>query len=152
METYHHWKIYAGTPSGVCIEFDKDKLLPMLKKPNVIMDYVSYKRINNSVIKNEMTVDKLPFYKRISFIDECEFRVLYYSNEVDIFTHDIEIDLKCIKRIIINPWLDKSIANNLIDVIKSFKGRHQFGVYQSTLLENEKWKRRANQFKNSLNK
>ena len=150
IETYHHWKIYAGTPSGICIEFHKAKLIPMMRKQNVIMDYVKYARINLKVLKTEMTLEKFPFYKRIPFSDESEFRVLYYSCDKELLTYDIEIDFKCIKAIIINPWLDKSISGNLINVINSFKGKHQFRVYQSTLLENEKWKLRAQQYEKMI--
>ena len=38
-ETYHHWKIYAGNPSGVCMIFFRDKLLEELK----LQDGLRYK-------------------------------------------------------------------------------------------------------------
>ena len=31
-ETYHHWRVFSNGPSGVCVEFDREKLRSSIKK------------------------------------------------------------------------------------------------------------------------
>lgn len=150
-ETYHHWKIYAGNASGICIEFDKDKLVKKMANPNVIMKNVEYPTIRNLSSTEKILPEQIPFYKRYPFKDEMEFRVIYFSKFDEKETFDIEIDYDCIKKIIISPWLDKSLAKNTVKIIKSFDLREDTLVYQSELLENEKWLAIAKAFETPKN-
>lgn len=141
-ETYHHWKIYAGSTSGICIIFHKDKLMSFVNlKQNILMNKVIYMTIKPKK-QEEMKLDDLPFYKRIAFKDEKEFRFLYYSRNEELPIYDIEIELDCIKSIVINPWLEDSISNDVICTIQSKCNERNIHIYQSSLLENEQWKQK----------
>ncbi len=72
-ETYHHWKVFAGNNSGVCIRFNKALLLNSIKKVKYIKHGpVGYRPLKD-LGKNKPMISELPFIKRYAFRDECEY-------------------------------------------------------------------------------
>lgn len=144
-EKYHHWKIYAGDTSGVCVEFDQQRLLDKLNGKNGFrVGKVKYPLITH-LERNMPTIDDLPFIKRYPFEDECEYRIVFEDSNKKIPIEYIEITPKDITQIIINPWVNKSVAESVKSVIRNIEGFNRTTVFPSTVLENEKWKKIGNQ-------
>jgi hypothetical protein len=75
-ESYHHWKVYSGSPSHVCIEFTKVYLLSCTEVLRGIRaDYVQYQTIRQ-LKANDLDISQSPFIKRVAFEDEKEFRLI----------------------------------------------------------------------------
>ncbi len=139
-ETYHHWKIYSGNSSGVCIVFNRDNLLRNTDtREGFISKSIDYKTIDG--LRNKpIGIDNLPFVKRYAFKDEQEFRVIYESYEEEIKVKYIPILSDDIDSIIINPWVHKSVCTSIKSVLKGIDGFNHVRVTQSTVVENETWK------------
>ncbi len=139
-ETYYHWKVYSGNISGVCIEFNFVKLLEKINIDDLQTRQVEYKTIKE-IENNPPRPDQLPFLKRHAFYSECEYRILYVDemDEIDNINYRMTID--CISKIIINPWLQKSVFQSTKKVIQSIDGCSSLKITQSSVLNNEKWKR-----------
>lgn len=82
----------------------------------------------------------MPYLKRISYKDESEFRVIYTNKTKDIDFLHIPIDLDCIERIVISPWVPASLTDSLKDVVKKINTSSSVSVWRSTLISNDTWK------------
>jgi hypothetical protein len=142
-ETYHHWRVFTHGSDGVCVVFKREDFLAAFDSiRNVQKGPITYKSI--SAMKNfHPPVEQLPFLKRQPFKDEKEFRIVYVSRRVEMDSKGFDIDLACIRRITLNPWMPKSLADVVEDTIRSIDGCEKIEVYQTTLLDNERWKRAA---------
>ena len=140
-ESYHHWKIYSGSPSGVCIEFEKDILLNCIDGVKGFRaDKVKYKEIDR--LKNDdLDIRQLPFIKRYAFKDELEFRLIYESKLENIPSKDVPIYISGISRIIFNPWVPKSVYDSVKAVIEKIDGCNTITIIQTSLIENNQWKK-----------
>lgn len=153
-ERYHHWKIYAGSSNGICIEFDKIELTKYCEIDGVETRSVQYAYIKE--LKELSTINKadIAFYKRMPFQDESEFRIVYHTNTDELKTFGIPIDLSCITRVIINPWLNINIANSIKKVLKeltySYISKTNIQIFRSTLLQNKEWIEIANDFEKNF--
>lgn len=136
-ETYHHWKVFSG-PHGVYIEFRRDELVKHFADANVRVLPVSYRRIPTVDTKN-LSIDEVPFTKRLPYKDEEEVRAIYESQTETRATVPVPLDLACIERITLSPWLDQNRCQSLRQVLKSIPGCEDLNIYRSTLIENEKW-------------
>lgn len=142
-ETYHHWRVFSHGGSGVCIEFDREKLLSAVRAiPDLRAEGVQYKTID-ALRSSAPLQDDLPFLKRHAFIDEREFRLFYGSQEKGTPVLRIPVPLSCIKRITLSPWLTKSVVDHVKQTLKSIKGCGSLKIYKSTLVDNENWKKFA---------
>ncbi len=142
-ETYHHWRVFSHGGSGVCIEFDKDKLLSAVKTiPGLRAEDVKYKTID-ALRSCAPLQDDLPFLKRHAFIDEREFRLFYGSQSKGAPVLRIPVPLSSIRRITLSPWLSSSAVNHVKQTLKAIKGCSTLKMYKSTLVENENWKKFA---------
>ncbi|NOT05602.1 MAG: DUF2971 domain-containing protein [Anaerolineales bacterium] len=139
-ETYQHWKIYSGNTSGVCIEFNKDRLINRLKhEEGFISSLVTYKTLG--VLRNETpTVGDLPFVKRYAYRGEQEFRIIYTSSDKNINVKHIAISPDDINIITFNPWIDVISLNSIKSIIKIIEGCEKIKVRRSTITENDEWK------------
>ena len=143
-ETYHHWKIFSGNNSGVCIVFLNTQLQERISNKNGLKsDYVEYKTLEE-LGKISPEINNLPFTKRYQFKDEKEFRIIYESSLEDLPFYDLDIELEDIDRIFLSPWLHSSLVNNLKQLLKSIPGCAKLKITRSTLIGNENWKRFAN--------
>jgi len=58
-------------------------------------------------------------------------------------TKAFPLSVRTIARVTLNPWLSAPLAAAVKRAIKSTPGCAPLKVYQTTLLENERWKRAA---------
>jgi len=139
-ETYQHWKIYAGNSSGVCIEFNKDHLLNKLVGDHKFKErQVRYEALKD-LRDDPPQIDDLPFIKRFAFSDEQEHRIIYEDLDEELKIKYLPITSRDINRIVINPWVNRSVFESVKTIIKSIKGCKNISVIKSTVVENEKWK------------
>jgi hypothetical protein len=140
-ETYHHWKVFTSGASGVCIEFHTDKLIEALPRSVAYssMDYRTIKELNPDEIK----LKDLPFVKRVGFVDEQEFRVVFTSQKTSFSTKDIQIPLSAIKRVVLNPWLHEELAESVTEMFFKLAGKVDLKVTQSALIDSPSWRRFA---------
>jgi len=108
-ETYHHWKIFAGHASGVCIRLRQGMLLKALKGvPGMTVGMMDYRKVKGAR-STALPLEEYPFVKRAAFIDEKEVRILYESATKFCTSLDVPIPLECIGRITLSPWLPKGL-------------------------------------------
>jgi hypothetical protein len=139
-ETYHHWRVFAGGSSGICIRFRQSALLAAVKKqPGLRAQPVRYLKLNE-IRGHPLGVEQLPFLKRYPFGDEKEFRLVYESATKTLPKLDISIPLACISRIIVSPWIHPHLSDKLKEILHSIKGCGALKIYRSTLIGNEQWK------------
>lgn len=142
-ETYHHWRVFSHGGSGVCIEFDRDKLLSAVRAiPGLRAEEVKYKTID-ALRLCPPARDELPFLKRHAFSAESEFRLFYGSEKKGPPVMRIPVPLSSINQITLSPWLTKSVVDHVKQTLKSIKGCSSIKIYKSTLVENENWKKFA---------
>ncbi|MFZ2974074.1 MAG: hypothetical protein WA049_15665 [Ferribacterium limneticum] len=143
-ETYHHWRVFSGGPAGVCIVFDKNRLLEDIARvPHVSMGSMNYLTMSEARRK-AFQVDELPFVKRYAYKPEREFRALYASPVEEIFWLDLPIRLSSISRISLSPWMHTSLSKSTASTILAINGCEKLRVSRSTLISNEQWKKLAN--------
>jgi hypothetical protein len=139
-ETFHHWKVFSGNVSGVCIEFDKEKLLEHFKGiKNVKICKVKYRKINE--LKDHRPKEfQLPFIKRHPYRDEKELRIIYSNKNEEIECKAFTIRLDCINKILLNHLLPDALCGSIRDVIQGIYGCKSLRINRTTLIDNEKWK------------
>jgi hypothetical protein len=142
-ETYHHWRVFTEGSEGVCISFSREKFMGLVEREGSIRPgYVKYKKIAElRAFRPEL--NDLPFLKRDPYEDETEFRLIYENPDEERDFKSFKIDLKCIDRVTLNPWLARPLVEPVKQAIKAVRGCSRLPVYQTTLLENEKWKTAA---------
>jgi hypothetical protein len=141
-ETFHHWRVFANGANGVRVEFKNDAFDAVLKIKNVRAKAVKYKMIRE-IKKLRPSVDDLPFLKRQPYSDEKEFRIVFVDKSKTMETKEFDINLNCIRRVTLSPWLLESRVDAVKSKIHSIPRCDHIKVYQTTLLENENWKRAA---------
>lgn len=143
-ETYHHWRVFSSGSDGICLEFDKSKLLDAIRKdPAVRARGVTYKEIND-VCASPIKDDDFPYLKRFPYEDEQEFRLLYVSQDTETEFHHVSVPLVAISRITLSPWMAGPLAKSVKEALKEMDGCKAIKIFQSTLIENERWKGAAN--------
>lgn len=138
-ETYHHWRVFADGPSGVCVAFKKQELIDSVqRRKGVSVGEVEYVRIKE-LDEHWRTTEALPFLKRAPFGPECEFRFVYTSKRTEYNFLDVDIKLSTIERIYLSPWMPKAVAESVKEVLYSIAGGAGFRVSRSTLIQNDTW-------------
>ena len=139
-EAYHHWRVFAGSSSGVCIRFKRAELVKGLQKHKGIrtegVEYLTLGEIRNKPPQP----DHLPFVKRWAFKDEHEFRVIYESRTDKLTKLDIPVSLPWISRIILSPWLPEDLIAPVKRLLKSAAGGGKLTIARSSVVSNEEWK------------
>jgi hypothetical protein len=139
-ETYHHWRVFSPGPAGVCIVFNRDGLLAsMPKKSGILHKDVEYLTLPEARARTLVTKE-LPFIKRAAFIDEDEYRVVFWSASEALPSLSIPISLDCIRSISLSPWLHKNLLAATKEAIWSIVGCQDLKLSKSTLISNEDWK------------
>lgn len=143
-ETYHHWRVFAHGSGGACIQFNRDKFMAAISKVDGLRaERVVYKTIKQLRDEKPLLND-LPFLKRYAFQHEDEFRLFYPSKTKGDLIHRIPVPLSCIDRVILSPWLARSVSDRVKKTLKSIPRCSNVKIYRSTLVENEDWKKFAN--------
>ena len=140
-ETYHHWRVFSGGPSGVCIRFKRSQFLNALKEQDGIRSGpVAYLRLPQ-IREAHVATDDLPFLKRYAFEHEEEYRVIYQSGTKKKVKLDIKMPLSCIDKITLSPWIHPALYPHLKRTLRSINGCSTLDIVRSTLIGNEEWKR-----------
>lgn len=148
-ETYHHWRVFSHGSDGVCIEFDKEKLMTtFVEGAHIKKDLVRYKKVSDLKKLKKVKVDQLPFLKRYPYKDEREYRIIYVNKSTAYETKEYKIQIGWISRITLNPWMPKALKDSVITLLKTIKGCSHLKIYQTTLVNNEKWKRLTQRIQN----
>ena len=144
-ETFHAWRIFASGLSGVCVEFDRERLLHAIPQEQGFnssdMDY----HFVDEVESKRPEPKQWPFLKRKPFKDECEFRIIYESKTELLSIKHIAIDLSCVRKITLSPWLSEPTAKSVSSIINSILGCGGLCVNPSSLIENSRWKKALDQ-------
>ena len=136
--TYHHWKVFAGTSSGVCIVFDPNRLVRWATANGIRCGRVRYKSLRRARLHPPIP-ETLPFRKRHAFRDEKEFRLVYESavdcGPVKTFT----FKLNTIDHIVVNPWMPEPVFESVRASIQELPQCESITVAQSHMLTNKEW-------------
>lgn len=137
-ERFHHWKIFASGSAGVCIQFDKARLLDQVPKAKGFRhDDVTYHFIKK--LKNP-DVETWPFLKRVSFAAEEEFRIIGHVATGSIEAVVDIADPNPITKIILSPWLPVTAVPSVIGAIQAIAGFEGLKVEHSKLLDTKSWR------------
>jgi hypothetical protein len=140
-ETYHHWRVFADGPAGVCVRFERSQLLSAINGHVVVRaQTVKYRKLSEMDDANPRVSD-LPFLKRFAFGHEKEFRVIYESKTKTCSSLDVPIPLSCIERITLSPWVHNQLSKHLKSTLKAIKGCAGLEIVRSTLIGNQQWQR-----------
>lgn len=140
-ETYHHWRVYSHGTDGVCIKFDKTRLLSIFTdNQDIKTGEVNYRTVKKLQSRKQIPVEELPFLKRYSFEDEREFRIIYENMKNASEYKEFRIDLDWIIEIVLSPWMSKELAKSVISTLRSIKKCSELKIRKSTLVDNETWK------------
>lgn len=136
-ETYHHWRVFSHGADGVRIEFKKEALLTHFgHDKNVVADAVAYARIDQ-VERETVSLDELPFLKRLPYQDEREFRIVYTGDEEPA---PYPIAIGAIRRVYLSPWLPEPLQQSVKATLRLIDGCADLEVSASTLIDNRRWK------------
>ena len=139
-QTYHHWKIFSGGGDGVCIEFDKEKLLESIDSNGRCKHReVNYKKIGD-IQSQKPGDDELPFLKREPYKDEQEYRIIFVDMNQKVEFKSVDIQLDSIRRITLSPWMPEALAKSVKGTLKEIDDCGSLEIYPSKLIEYEKWK------------
>src|SRR5690606_28776570 len=104
-ETYHHWRIFAPTSSGVRVTLNEQFLRNSINGVDGLqlteVDYVKLADIRNAGLPRQ----RLPFIKRYPYRSESEVRLLWESETEERLSYSVPIDLKAITKVTLSPWL-----------------------------------------------
>jgi hypothetical protein len=140
-ERYHLWNVFGH--SGVRIRFQRKALLKAIERRGAVRsERVEYVTLD-SIADPAPSIDRLPFLKRYGFQDEREFRIIFESTKQEKKTIDIPIQLSCIDKIVLNPWLAPSLFLQTKEVLQSIDGCRDLNIVHSRLIDNEKAARRV---------
>lgn len=142
-ETYHHWQVFSRGADGVCIEFDREKLLAAFSAAGVTHRHVDYELITNAKTMCDVDLEILPFTKRWPYGDEQEYRAVYVSIEEELPVFPVPIEIATIKRITLSPWLAPALVDPVKKTLKGLPGCSGLRIYRSTLIDNKQWQKLA---------
>jgi len=141
--TYHHWRVYAGAPSGVQIRFNPSAFRSWVDTHrNARLERVEYLRVDEFETCSR-DLSRFPFLKRKAFRDEDEIRLIVEDTETTYKTCSLPFDLTIIEEIRLSPWL----AEPLVDTIRATLADAYAGcksdwerirVERTSLLENQR--------------
>ena len=140
-ETYHHWRIFTQGMEGVCLEFERTALERSLGQVNGLqMRKVEYVYVKDLEAGTSSTAANLPFVKRVGFSDEREWRIVLSCDEEAVMARTVQIELSSLRRILLNPWMPTSLADNLRGIIRKIPGCEKLKIEASRLTNSERWK------------
>lgn len=124
--------------SGVCVEFERKKLLSAIPTQNFRHGNVVYKS-PKEFTSTYSTSYELPFIKGDAYRHEMEYRVIYAEKEEKLAFKHIPIKVNLIRTIKLSPWMPKPLVESAIKVLKSIDGCYGLVVKDSKIIENEAW-------------
>ncbi|MDH7790186.1 hypothetical protein [Ochrobactrum sp. AN78] len=147
-ETYHHWRVFAGGGTGgACIVLKRKLIendLGEMKMPRGEkvrfgeVEYLPLRRVEQLGIKD---IQRLPFLKRVGFVDEDEYRIIIESSKDQQGAYQIDCPPEWIDRIYLNPWLPVSVADSVVDTLLDLPGCNNLDIRHSRLIDSTTWKK-----------
>lgn len=138
-ETYHHWRVFAPTSSGVRITFDEQLLQSSISGfPGLQMKEVEYVKLND-IRRAPVDRHRLPFLKRYPYSQESEVRMLWESSEEENPSFELPIDLQAIQRVTLSPWLHPALFESVKAMLNSIEGCSSLRIQRTTLISNGEW-------------
>jgi hypothetical protein len=138
-ETFHHWQIFAGGDSGVCIEFDKEQFCELFADNSKFVtgpiNYVKLAALSERIADD---INTIPFLKRLGYAAEKEFRVLGFSKDPEPAIA-VPFDLSIIRRITFSPFTVKTLADSTREILSGIDGCRKLKWARSTLTDNDEW-------------
>ncbi len=139
-ETYHHWYVFAGVSSGVCLEFEKDVLVrSVCQEPGIKCGPVEYPQIRDLRTAHPQT-SELPFVKRYPFQDERESRIIFEEPMPMVEARDIPFAPLALSRVTINPWMPRPVFESVKAHLRTIAGWSHASIGRTTLVDNDEWK------------
>jgi hypothetical protein len=149
-ETYHHWHVFAGR-SGVCLEFEKDLLVPSVcETPGIKCGSVDYPEIK-TLRRAHPATSELPFVKRYPFHDEREFRIILEDATPMVEAKDVPFNPRALIKITINPWMPRPVFESVRAHLLAIDGWSHLAISRTTLVDNDEWKSFADAEKTPFN-
>jgi hypothetical protein len=141
-ETYHHWRVFSHGADGVCIEFDKARLLASFDgQPCVQQGKVTYLKIATLQKRRKIDAGALPFLKRKPYQPEREYRVIYVDRAASMEAKDFDIELSWIRRITLSPWMSDALKESVKKTLRGINDDcRRLSISRSTLVGNDVWK------------
>jgi hypothetical protein len=140
-ETYHHWKIFGPSATGVCLVFHRQPLIDFVTAHKRLRGgIVSYKTISELQRLRLIQDDELPFVKRFGYGDEGEYRILFESKKPCEDAHPIKLPLNLIERIVMSPWTPRPVYWSIKKIFRKIGLPNEIDVTRSTLTNTEMWK------------
>lgn len=142
-ETYHHWKVFCGHASGVCIAFKRQPLIDVIDDAyGVRHGRVRYMRLEE-IANKPPRLTRLPFIKRYAFRHELEYRLIYESKTDTAPTHSVPIPLSAIDSISLSPWMPTPLLNATRRALNAIPGCETVTITRSELISNSLWMQNA---------
>jgi hypothetical protein len=141
-ETYHHWKVFAPGSAGMCVIFEKERLLDELRGTGILHSSVSYLTIAD-LRGGDPPLDQIPFSKRAAYGDEQEFRLIYCDSDAQLSSKTFPMPIAAVDRVLINPWLAPQLAETVRQLIQGLPGCDRLPILQSTVIDGPAWKKLA---------
>jgi len=141
-ETYHHWRVFTTAADGACVEIFREPLENALKSiPEASFGEVDYLRLDQVEQLTEAHLKDLPFFKRVAFQPEQEYRIVIETSQPQNVVIGLELPLAWIGRILLNPWLPERVAQSVKTTFQELEGCENLIVERSHMIENARWKR-----------
>ena len=141
-ETYHHWGVFSHGSDGVCIVFDKERILSAFEGDALVRKgSVNYKVLNEIKKLKTLDAEELPFLKRRAYKDEKEYRVVYVNKRNAEEFLPYQIDIASVAQVILSPWIAVTLARAIRKTLLSIDGCPSLSITKSTLTNNEQWRR-----------
>ena len=141
-ETYHHWRVFSPSSDGVCVEFDKKRLLHSCEGIKGLahrkMEYLLIDTLKKK--KKDYDAELLPFLKRRPYEDEKEYRIVYRNKDTELHSKEVAVELSSINRITLSPWIHPTLRDSIQQTLKSIPGCSGIRVARSTLVGNDEWR------------
>jgi len=144
VETFHHWKVFTPGDAGICIEFNRSKLvfsaagLDSVETQDV--KYYNFKELASLGIHNR---NELPFIKRSGFGDEQEWRIVSRSHSSIDHIRYLPITSDFVKRIILSPFMPEPLMQNTKRMIRGMDGYSRVKIDSSRLTDSRLWKQQG---------
>jgi hypothetical protein len=139
-ETYHHWRVFSQGMEGVCLEFERQSLEhTLLGVPGIAMRKIDYLKVSQLEVLRPLEAHRLPYVKREGFSDEREWRIVLTCAEEAVMAKAVPMELRSINRILLNPWIPPSLAENLRGIIRQIPGCESIKIEASRLTNSERW-------------
>jgi hypothetical protein len=140
-ETYHHWRVFTQGMEGICLEFERQSLERTLRTiPDLQMRKVDYLKVGELEAFQAHDAQKLPYVKRDGFSDEREWRIVLTCQADAVMARPVPIELQSLNRILLNPWMPPSLADNLRNIIRTIPGCGSIKIEASRLTNSDRWK------------